>query len=178
MVRNFLYLFIGILICVSLVACIEEESTSPREKTAAVKSKPPAKTVAPPTEAAEKEEEKKAEFVYVSDGRRDPFVPLSKLRSSLVDVVDEEPQTPLQSYDVVQFKLTGVIVGMGAPKAMVVAPDGKSYLLAKGVKIGKNNGVIIDITSESVSIQEKYYDFSGNVIENIQEITVPRREGV
>ena len=74
--------------------------------------------------------------------------------------------------------LVGVIVGKGAAKAMVVAPDGKSYVLAKGVKIGKNNGVIIGITSEAVSVREKYYDFSGNVIENIQEIIVPRREGV
>jgi type IV pilus assembly protein PilP len=67
---------------------------------------------------------------------------------------------------------------MGASKAMVVAPDGKSYVLAKGVKIGKNNGVVIEINSDAVRVEEKYYDFSGNVIENIQEIAVPRREGV
>ncbi|MEN8685949.1 MAG: pilus assembly protein PilP [Desulfuromonadales bacterium] len=126
----------------------------------------------------EKEETKEDEFVYVSEGRRDPFMPLSRIRKLVDIVVDDEPETPLQSYDVAQFKLIGVIVGMGDPKAMVVAPDGKSYVLAKGIKIGKNNGVIVDITSESVSVQETYYDFSGNVIENIQEITVPRREGV
>jgi len=179
MVRNFIYLVIGLSLCACLLACIEEETSSPRKQKATVKSKPPVKSVAAPsTKAAIEEEKKEPEFVYFSEGRRDPFVPLSRIRASLVNVVDEEPKTPLQSYDVVQFKLVGVIVGMGAPKAMVVAPDGKSYVLAKGVKIGKNNGVITDITSESVSIQEKYYDFSGNVIENIQEIIVPRREGV
>lgn len=178
MLRNFTYLVIGALICACLTACIEEETPSPRQATT-VKSKPPAKAVAPPQEAVvEKEEEQEDEFVYVSEGRRDPFLPLTMIRKPVIQVVDEEPQTPLQSYDVAQFKLIGVIVGMGAPKAMVVAPDGKSYVLAKGIKIGKNNGVIVDITSESVSIQETYYDFSGNVIENIQEITVPRREGV
>ena len=179
MVRNFIYLVIGLSLCACLLACMEEETSSPRKQTATVKSKPPAKSVvAPANQAAVKEEEQEPAFAYVSEGRRDPFVPLSKIKASLVNVVDEEPQTPLQSYDVAQFKLVGVIVGMGAPKAMVVAPDGKSYVLAKGVKIGKNNGIIIDITSESVSVQEKYYDFSGNVIENIQEIIVPRREGV
>ena len=61
---------------------------------------------------------------------------------------------------------------------MVIAPDGKSYILSEGVKIGKNSGVVITITSESVLVEEKYFDFSGNVIENIQEITVPKREGV
>lgn len=178
MVRNFTYLVIGAFLCVCLAACMEDETPSPRQATN-VKSQPPAQSVAPPQEAAvEKEVQEEEEFVYVSEGRRDPFLPLTMIKKPVVKVVDEEPQTPLQSYDVAQFKLIGVIVGMGDPKAMVVAPDGKSYVLAKGIKIGKNNGVIVDITSESVSIQETYYDFSGNVIENIQEITVPRREGV
>ncbi len=178
MVRNFTYLVIGAFLCVCLAACMEDETPSPSQATN-VKSKPPAQSVAPPQEAAvEKEVQEEEEFVYVSEGRRDPFLPLTMIKKPVVKVVDEEPQTPLQSYDVAQFKLIGVIVGMGDPKAMVVAPDGKSYVLAKGIKIGKNNGVIVDITSESVSIQETYYDFSGNVIENIQEITVPRREGV
>lgn len=178
MVRNLTYLIIGTLVCVCLVACMEEESSAPRTQTAAVNSKPPAKSVQPPKETAPQKAEKKEEFVYTTEGRRDPFVPLSRIKKPLTKVVDEEPETPLQSYDVAQFKLIGVIVGMGAPKAMVVAPDGKSYVLAKGIKIGKNNGIIIDITSEAVSIKETYYDFSGNVIENIQEIIVPRREGV
>ena len=178
MLRNFTYLLITAFFCVCLAACSEEETTSSKQTTN-VKSKPPAKSVEPPKEAAvENQEKKEEEFVYVTEGRRDPFIPLSRIVKPVVQVVDQEPQTPLQSYDVAQFKLIGVIVGMGEPKAMVVAPDGKSYVLAKGIKIGKNNGVIIDITSESVSIQETYYDFSGNVIENIQEITVPRREGV
>ena len=178
MVRNFTYLVIGAFLCVCLAACMEDETSSPSQATN-VKSKPPAQSVAPPQEAAvEKEMQEEEEFVYVSEGRRDPFLPLTMIKKPVVKVVDKEPQTPLQSYDVAQFKLIGVIVGMGDPKAMVVAPDGKSYVLAKGIKIGKNNGVIVDITSESVSIQETYYDFSGNVIENIQEITVPRREGV
>jgi type IV pilus assembly protein PilP len=90
----------------------------------------------------------------------------------------DEPATPLQSYDLTQFRLMGVIVGKGQSKALVEAPDGKSYILSKGVKIGKNNGVVSDISSAVILVKEKYYDFSGNVIENIQEITVPMREGV
>ena len=178
MLRNVTCLIIGIVFCACLAACSEEQASQP-SKTTNAKSKPPAKTVAPPQEAlAEKEAAKEEAFVYESKGRRDPFMPLSRIVKPVVEVVDEEPKTPLQSFDVAQFKLIGVIVGMGDPKAMVVAPDGKSYVLARGIKIGKNNGVIVDITSEAVSIQETYYDFSGNGIENIQEITVPRREGV
>lgn len=175
MTRWLTYLICGIFACTSLVACVEEESSTSGAQTKKVVAKPPSKKVAPPVK--KEEEEKEVEFAYVTEGRRDPFVPLSRIKKPLESVSDE-PETPLQSYDIVQFRLVGVIVGRGEPKAMVVAPDSKSYVLAKGVKIGKNNGVVVDITNQSIFIKEKYYDYTGNVIENIQEITVPKREGV
>jgi len=175
MTRWLTCLICGIFVCTGLVACVEEESSSAGSQTTNVAPKPPSKKVAPPV--AEQEVKKEIEFAYLAEGRRDPFVPLSRIKKPLASN-DDEPETPLQSYDIVQFRLVGVIVGRGEPKAMVVAPDGKSYVLAKGVKVGKNNGVVIDITNQTIFIKEKYYDYTGNVIENIQEITVPKREGV
>ena len=175
MTRWFTYLICGVFVCTCLVGCLEEESSTPGKQTAKVAAKKPSKKVPPPK--VKQEEEKKVEFVYVTEGRRDPFVPLSSIKKP-INAADDEPETPLQSYDIIQFRLVGVIVGKGEPKAMVVAPDGKSYVLARGVKIGKNNGVVEEITSEVILVREKYYDFSGNVIENIQEISVPMREGV
>jgi type IV pilus assembly protein PilP len=174
MIRRFTSLICGVLVCVGLFACVEDESSTPSSQTATVAAKPPAKIVPPPQ--AKPEEKKEPVFNYTSEGRRDPFVPLTRIKKPLMSS-DDEPATPLQSYDVDQFRLIGVIVGKGESKAMVVAPDGKSYVLAKGVKIGKNNGVVIKISSDVILVEEKYYDFSGNVIENIQEITVPKREG-
>ncbi len=175
MTRWFTCLICGVFVCTCLVACVEEESSTSNSQTTKVAPKPPSKKVAPPV--AQQEEKKEVEFAYVTEGRRDPFVPLSRIKKPLVNA-DNEPETPLQSYDIVQFRLVGVIVGRGEPKAMVVAPDGKAYVLAKGVKVGKNNGVVIDITNQTIFVKEKYYDYSGNVIENIQEIAVPKREGV
>jgi type IV pilus assembly protein PilP len=173
MTRWYVYLICGVFIFVGLVGCSEESATTAKPQTTKV-SKPPAKQV--PAPVVKEDEEKEPEFVYVTDGRRDPFVPLSRIRRPMEP--SDEPATPLQSYDLSQFRLAGVIVGKGASKAMVIAPDGKSYILSEGIKIGKNNGVVITIDSQSVVIEEKYYDFSGNVIENIQEIAVPKREGV
>jgi type IV pilus assembly protein PilP len=174
MTRWYVCLICGVFIFSGMVGCSEEPSSSQQsKKTTAVKT-PAKKQVSAP--AVKAEVEKEVAFVYTTEGRRDPFVPLSRIRKPLGKT--EEPATPLQKYDLIQFKLVGVIVGKGEPKAMVVAPDGKSYILAEGVKIGKNNGVIISISTEAVRVEEKYYDFSGNVIENIQEITVPKREGV
>jgi type IV pilus assembly protein PilP len=77
-----------------------------------------------------------------------------------------------------QFQLKGLIVGLGEPKAVVVAPDGKSYILSKGMRIGKSNGVIRDISRERILVEEHYQDLSGATRTNIQEIKVPKREGV
>jgi type IV pilus assembly protein PilP len=175
MTRWYLCLICGVLLFSGLFGCAEEPSTSSQSQHSAAVASPPAKQPATP-EVKMNEAPKEAEFVYSSEGRRDPFVPLSKIRRPVTE--SAEPQTPLQSYDLSQFRLVGVIVGKGASKAMVLAPDGKSYVIAKGVKIGKNNGVVLDINSDAVRVKEKYYDFSGNIIENIQEIAVPKREGV
>jgi len=173
MTRWYVCLICGVFIFSGLVGCSEETATTPQPKATKVR-KPPANQV--PAPVAKEAETKEEAFVYVTEGRRDPFVPLSRIRRPIE--ASDEPATPLQSYDLSQFRLAGVIVGKGASKALVIAPDGKSYILSEGVKIGKNNGVILTISSESVVVEEKYYDFSGNVIENIQEIVVPKRKGV
>jgi len=170
----YLCLICGVLLFSGLTGCSEEQASTPQAQQVTKVATPSAKPAAAPEVAQETRQA--PEFVYVTEGRRDPFVPLTRIRRPVAAAA--EPETPLQSFDLSQFKLIGVIIGKGASKAMVVAPDGKSYVLAKGVKIGKNNGVVIGINSEAVRVEEKYYDFSGNVIENIQEIAVPRREGV
>ncbi len=175
MTRWLTYLIGGVFVLFCLSGCSEESSTSSSAPQPSAAAPPPAQSVAPPV-AATVEEAKVEEYVYDSTGRRDPFMPLSLIRKPLSKT--DEPETPLQSFDIDQFRLTGVIVGKGASKAMVMAPDGKSYVLSKGVKIGKNNGVVKDITSKVILVEEKYFDFSGSVITNILEITVPKREGV
>ena len=60
---------------------------------------------------------------------------------------------------------------------MVDAPDKKSYILKIGTKVGKNNGVVVDISVDTVYVKERYQDFSGDVHENIVEIGLPDREG-
>lgn len=172
--RGFLLslLFLGAALC----GCTEEPASTPAPAKPQAVAKAPAKQVpAPALEAEEKEPEEK--FVYEAEGRRDPFLPLTAIRKP-VGPVQQEPATPLQQFDLQQYRLIGVIVGMDEPRAMVVAPDGKSYILKKGVKIGKNNGVVVDITRDVIKVQEKYYDFSGNVRTNILDIIVPKREGV
>ncbi|MEJ2472166.1 MAG: hypothetical protein P8Y96_13800 [Desulfuromonadales bacterium] len=130
MIRYSLCLVFSVLAFFCLAGCSEQEPAVPSAQTTKAPP-PPAQTAAPPpetTKAAEPEET----FDYLAEGRRDPFVPLSRIRKAL--------------------------------------PEERT--------IGKNSGVIVKISSEAIVVNEKYYDFSGNVIENVQKITVPNREGV
>jgi len=60
----------------------------------------------------------------------------------------------------------------------VLAPDGKTYILKKGLRIGKSHGVIREINRVKILVEERYQDLSGKTHVNIQEIIVPKREGV
>jgi type IV pilus assembly protein PilP len=176
MTRYIVFLSCIFLFVVGLCGCSDEPAPAPAPaKPKAVAQAPVQAAPAETTQGTATEAEN--EFVYQSEGRRDPFLPLTAIRTPL-DKAAEEPLTPLQQYELQQYRLIGVIVGLDNPRAMVVAPDGKSYILKKGVKIGKNNGVVVDITGEVIQVEEKYYDFSGNVRTNIQDIVVPKREGV
>ena len=108
-------------------------------------------------------------------GGRDPFESLLEIKKS---AIPEGSLTPLQKFDIAQLRLIGVIVGKGTPTALVVAPDGKSYVLKKGIKVGKNDGTVVEVNQDAVLIQERFIDFSGEVRTVVQEIMLPKREGV
>jgi type IV pilus assembly protein PilP len=140
----------------------------------AVAAKPPA-AKAPPAEATALAVPE-APFAYQAEGRRDPFLPLLAFKGK--SSRGREFDNPLEAYDLLQYQLKGVIIGLGEPKALVVAPDGKTYILRKGLRIGKSNGIIRDISRERILVEERYQDVSGATRTNIQEILVPKREGV
>ena len=163
------------LLCIFVFGCQSSE-TAP-EKVAPIKQK--VKKLSPiksPESVLKKDEEVRAEYVYDPAGRRDPFVPLLEVKKAIS--VDEGPLTPLQTFDVGQLRLAGVVVGHAAPIAMVMAPGGKSYVLKKGDRVGKNHGRVVDITESGVLVKERFYDFAGEIRENLQEISLPKRSGV
>jgi len=168
-----------ILFVASLVffaGCADEPATQPS-------SPPPAKKVsAPPpkqTAAVEVVEEPPPPppYRYVPEGKRDPFVPPT-IAPRRVGRDETVPLTPLQKVDLNQLRLIAVLVGKGEPRAMVEAPGGKSYILKRGTKVGKNDGVVKEINNEAVVVEERYIDFTGNTISNLLLISLPKRAGV
>ena len=162
-------LLIASLLALAVLAGCDKEQPAPQATPPTAVAKPPAQAVAPPEETAPPEAPR---YVYAVEGRRDPFVPLVGKETAVVS------ENPLESFDLVQFQLKGLIIGFGEPKAIVSAPDGKSYILKKGVRIGKSNGVVRDINRVRILVEEQYQDLTGATHTNIQEIKVPKREGV
>jgi type IV pilus assembly protein PilP len=175
MIRKLFSLFSVLFMVVAFVTGCSDEGGQPAPAVDAKQKVRPPKVQA---EVEVKPEDAKVEntFVYDPSGKRDPFEALLAVRKPIVP--DAVPLTPLQEYDLGQFRLIGAIVGKGEPRAMVEAPGGKPFMLKKGVKIGKNNGVILEITKAEVVVEEKYYDFSGAVRTNVNKIQFPPREGV
>lgn len=165
-------LLVAMLLTLALAAGCSEEGSSPQAPPPAqVKAvaKPPAPAAAPAAEAAPPEEVK---YVYLLEGRRDPFVPIVGKKTAAI------AENPLESFDLPQFQLKGLIVGFGEPKAVLAAPDGKTYIISKGTHIGKSSGIVRDINRERIIVEERYQDLTGATRTNIQEIKVPKREGV
>ena len=169
--------FVAVLlpVCLALLAGCGEKSSPP-----ASQPSHPQKVVMPhpkPAAASKTAETPPAppEYVYNPAGKRDPFEALVLIKRPIVK--EGEQLTPLQKYDLNQFRLIGVIVGKGIPRAMVVAPDGKSFILKPGVKIGRNDGTVVNITKDEVQVRERFYDFSGAVRTSVQVIQLPKREG-
>jgi Tfp pilus assembly protein PilP len=103
-----------------------------------------------------KQSEQSPRFQYNAFGRRDPFL-------SFVGPDDEqrEKMPPLQRVSVSEMKLIGVAWGSGRVSAMVQTPDGKSYPVQRGTRMGTNQGRVSQIGKESVTVEEPYINIFG-----------------
>ncbi len=96
------------------------------------------------------EVEKKGGLTPPSVVIRNPFQPppaVTKrlLRAKRANVL----LSPLQKYDVESFVLTGVVDDM----AMVVSPDGATYIIRKGTQIGKYGEEVVGVYRDRVAIK-------------------------
>ena len=79
----------------------------------------------------------------------------------------------LQNFDVSDLRLTAIIWGISEPRATIVAPDGKSYIVKTGSFIGKNWGKISRILPDKIEIVETYKDPLGRKIINKLYLELP-----
>lgn len=168
MIKLLLMLFVSVLLVLSGCSDTDEVSSRPKPK---AKSSQKQKAASKPAEKIASDEQPR--YVYYSEGKRDPF------ESPLVKELNgDTPLTPLQQFDISQLMLTGVVLGLDSPRAMVKAPDKKSYILSIGTLVGKNGGKVIQINNDGVSVEEILKDFTGETRINTVLISLPKRKGV
>ena len=114
-------------------------------------------------------------YVYNPDGKRDPF------RSILLDRANNEqsdvPRAPLERFELQQLALSAIIWDAGRPRALVTDPGGKSFVIKKGSRIGKNSGRVVHIGDNLVLVKETYVDFAGEQSTKDVEMRIRRRQG-
>jgi len=101
------------------------------------------------------------QYTYDPSGRRDPFKPYRSIRPppslsqglGQTRVVDESD--PLQRWDLERFAVVAILWEVRQPKALVQDPDGKTYMIGKRTRIGRNNGQVVAIREGEVVVVEE-----------------------
>jgi type IV pilus assembly protein PilP len=175
-------------VLVATVAC-GPDTESPKQTTPAVQ---PVKKPAPKVEQPAKSPSittteassvtANPEFTYNPAGKPDPFVPLiaeSTMTDRKPDTAsassEDEDLTPLQKYDLSELNLVAIIIrDDNLRAAMVEDKAGYGYILKQGMLVGKNNGIIRQITADSIIVEEKTVDASGSAKTNTVTLTVSK----
>ena len=113
--------------------------------------------------------------------RKDPFkqpappapapvagAPVQRSRSA-------EELLPIQAFETSKFTVSGIIAGITENRALVIDPNGKGYVVQKGMLIGNNDGRVSRITSNSVEVVEKYREDSGRTRQRTIVLTLTKK---
>jgi type IV pilus assembly protein PilP len=113
--------------------------------------------------------------VYDKTGMRDPFRSFEWERKEIA--AQDMVGGPLEQFDVSQLSVVAVVWKTGSARALVEDPAGQSYIIAKGTRIGKNEGLVTEIDDNLVVVNETYEDYLGTVTKKDIEMRIRRSEG-
>lgn len=144
--------------------CSKEEAKAPPpvvKKTAPAPPAPPALPGAAQPAVAAKEAAKPEGDLFNPEGKRDPFLPYIRpeTKASRAERLEEVP--PLQRYEVLEYKLVGVIWGPRGYRALIEDRDRKGYTVSVGMRIGRGNGTVARITQNELVVREVIVDSRG-----------------
>jgi Tfp pilus assembly protein PilP len=103
-----------------------------------------------PDESAVQGKGKPAFLKYAAQDRRDPFVPLV----ARPETERRKGVTPLEDYEISEFKLVAILSSKSGYYAVITLPDGKSHTVREGMRIGLHEGRVQKIHKDSVVVRE------------------------
>ena len=166
---------IGIALLLSLLLSVQVGSIHSQEQPDARRARP--NTPAPPVP---KSQEPADDYRYSTQDRRDPLEPL--LKEAPPDVLrpkprqPERPLGPLERFDLSALKLVGIVWGELGRKALIKAPDGKSYFATLETYMGKYSGKVIAIENDRLVIEEQYLNSEDKLVPKTLTLLLRRKD--
>lgn len=139
----------------------------------------------PDAKATDKQEASVAKRIYDPKDRINPFDPL--FRADKKEVVTNQtdkkkrkkriPQTPLERISLNQLKLVAIIRASSGNKALVEDPSSKGYIIKSGTYVGLNSGIVTQINTNSLIVEEELENLMGELILQNTEIKLQKPAG-
>lgn len=157
--KNILISVLILLIAFLITGCADEpQKAALPQKTAkpSVEQKLPDSTTTSP---AKETSIVAVGYEYNPQGRRDPFVSLI----IKAELDKKKGATPLEQDELTAFRLTAIVWSGSQHYASITLPDGKSYTVKKGMKLGLDGGIIEEITKDTVVVRQYLKDKKGTL---------------
>jgi type IV pilus assembly protein PilP len=101
-------------------------------------------------------------YSYNPVAKRDPFRnPFNPWTACCLPEIIIDCNGPLCVYNLEELKVSGVISGTANPVAVVEGPQGRSYSVYQGSKVGRNGGVVKRVLRDSIVVAEIVRDGQG-----------------
>jgi type IV pilus assembly protein PilP len=186
-------LFLALALLVVTTGCGEEEQLSApttddfveerqalavRQKSAP-KAPKASKAVKPAAQSISEEDDTdyaatEQDYFYDPRGKRDPFRSFQLVDDNRPDVKEFGP---LEDFELGQLELSAVIWDANNPRALILDPGGRAYIVREGSQIGKNSGQIIHIGDNLVLVKETYENLAGEKTTKDVELRIRLSQG-
>jgi hypothetical protein len=113
------------------------------------------------------------DYFYDPRNKRDPFRSYRFVGES----GPEKTFGPLGDFELGQLELSAVIWDATNPRALILDPGGRSYIVREGSQIGKNSGQVIHIGDNLVLVKEIYENFAGERTTKDVELRIRLSQG-
>jgi type IV pilus assembly protein PilP len=113
------------------------------------------------------------DYFYDPRNKRDPFRSYRFVGES----GPEKTFGPLGDFELGQLELSAVIWDATNPRALILDPGGRSYIVREGSQIGKNSGQVIHMGDNLVLVKETYENFAGERTTKDVELRIRLSQG-
>ena len=114
------------------------------------------------------------DYFYDPRGKRDPFRSFRFVDNEGPDITEFGP---LGDFELGQLELSAVIWDANNPRALILDPGGRSYIVREGSQIGKNSGQVIHIGDNLVLVKETYENLAGERTTKDVELRIRLSQG-